>query len=89
VKLGDYAKNENRLARLIGNLHPQFRPGFKRVVQIAEDLAGGLCRLYLNGGDVWKLDPVIMLGRLPAVTDAEKIFGHALASCGLMPRGNN
>jgi hypothetical protein len=86
VKLGDDAKAKNRLARFVGNLHPQFRSGFKGAIEIAEDFAGGFCRLDLNGGDVGKVDAVFMLRRVVAMTDAAKIFRHAPASCGLMPR---
>jgi hypothetical protein len=56
------------------------------MVEIAQDFAGGFYRLHLNRSDVGKVETVFMLGRMVAVTYAEKIFRHAPASRGLMPR---
>src|ERR1700730_3546219 len=79
VRFGDHAKAENRFARLVGNVHSQLCPGGYCVVQIAEDFAGGLCRLDPGRGHIRQFDSVAVESRAFPVADTEKISRHGLA----------
>lgn len=79
MRFSDDAKAENRLARLVGDIHSQFSAGKKGVVQIPQDFAGGFGRLDPNRGHIRQIDPVTVESRALAVADAEKVSSHGLA----------